>query len=141
MANKVLGTDRSKTAVLGSAVFGANMRGMPPTPVLGLRRYLAKRGNVVLVNEFRTSKTCSNCQNEMPRGRVAWGVYQCITTGCYTTWARDRNASLNIAACFVGHHHGQGRPMALRRQPRQPPPAALPPVHALVAFVRACSLL
>ena len=37
------------------------MPGLEPTPTTGLKRRLAVRLEVIAVNEFRTTITCSNC--------------------------------------------------------------------------------
>jgi len=115
LANLVLGWERNKVCVLGNAVFIASQRGLPPTPTLTLRRYLARSGRVVLVDEYRTSKTCSVCGDEMHKHPGAWSIYHCKS--CKITWSRDRNAALNIAHVYERHHAGQPRPAHLCRQP------------------------
>ena len=113
MANLVLGPKHDKICVLGSAVFNASQRGLPPTPTLAIRRYLARFGRVVLVDEFRTSKTCNVCGHDMLKHPETWSIFNC--QHCKITWSRDVNASRNLATCYVHHHRGQRRPEHLCR--------------------------
>ena len=113
MANLVLGPTHTKVCVLGDAVFNASQKGLPPTPTLAIRRYLARFGRVVLVNEHRTSKTCCCCGGEMHKHPDAWKIFNCRS--CKITWSRDANASRNIAKCYEAHHDGVARPAHLCR--------------------------
>ena len=113
LANLVLGRKRDKVCVLGDAVFNASQKGLPPTPTLAIRRYLARFGRVVLVDEFRTSKTCNICGDEMHKHPKAWTIYSCKR--CKITWSRDRNASMNIANVYRRHQKGTPRPAHLCR--------------------------
>ena len=82
-----------------------------PTKGKGMRKVFEKAGyNVYLIDEFRTSKQCSNCSNvdaqcekfrqvENPRpwrdGKILrHGLVRCTT--CWTMWNRDVNAAINI---------------------------------------------
>ena len=116
LATRVLGPQRDRVCVLGSAVFNASQPGLPPTPTLSIRRYLSRFGRVVLVWEHRTSKTCNLCGSEMLKHPEVWSIYSCKS--CKITWSRDVNASRNLHKVFRHHHLGLARPAHLCRQPR-----------------------
>jgi hypothetical protein len=115
IADTVLGKDHSKVAVFGDAFYPGATRGRAPGPVTAVRNYLAKKGRVVLVNEFRTSCVCSQCDARMNRHREIHALFHCNNNGCNRTWNRDVNASWNIGRCFVAHMRGKDRPSALQR--------------------------
>ena len=101
-----------------------------------MRKGLRKAGYlVVLVDEFRTSARCYNCEceegkcvtfhkckNPRPRRRnqntykeviVRHGLVKC--TKCNGFWNRDKNSSLNILRIMEYHRAGFRRPAYLRR--------------------------
>jgi hypothetical protein len=114
IANDVLGHDHSRIAVFGDAVFAPSFRGMPPAPVSLIRNYLARKGRVILVDEFRTSKVCHQCHNITMQHRSTHATKHCQSV-CHWSWNRDRNAARNIALLFKYHMAGLDRPLALRR--------------------------
>jgi len=116
VANTVLGPDRSRIAVFGDACWGCR-HGVPPSPVKKLRQHLAKLGRVVLVDEYLSSQCCSSCGVRMTRSSKSIRVLHCKSGCTKTTWNRDKNAALNLAACFDAHMAGQQRPPPLRRPP------------------------
>ena len=98
------------------------MRGCAPTKGIGMIRSAAKRFPVFLVHEFRTSKLCSKCHQELEHLEIrknadekkkVWGCKICRNctwtrtrpdSNCNTRekrqqpmyWQRDLNATLNI---------------------------------------------
>jgi hypothetical protein len=99
-----------------------NLSGRAPGPSTAIRRLLQRRGYRVLdVYEAYTSKRCFACkrpdaengpcridQHANGGPRPAWGVRCCCQ--CLTTWARDRNAALNIDYLARKHIEGLTRP-------------------------------
>ena len=111
--------------VFGSAKFAAN------GPIQKLRRKLQERENVVLVelDEFNTSKLCSQCAGEKKeksevegplgpkqeddaehRSRIH-GVRVC--NNCRMTWNRDVNAALNMLYLFKHAQLNHGKRCSL----------------------------
>ena len=109
-----------------------NMRGKRATPGIGTRKMLAKRRyEVVLVDEYRSSKRCSHCgahgeegvteqflRIEHPDDRrdgtvLSWAILRC--TSCGMVWNRDRNAAINLWRIARSELDGNGRPAYLRR--------------------------
>ena len=79
------------------------MKGIMPTMGVGLRRIIGKKFNVVLVDEFRTSKLCSKCYGELEHYNNLHRVLVC--RGCKgsgseiknsTFMNRDMNACMNM---------------------------------------------
>ena len=121
MANRILGPDHRRIAVLGNAVFNASSRGIPPTPTKSMWRRLAQWGLVVLVDEYLTSAICAICHSPNFQHQQVWSIKHCTNSGfgvlpaCGITWQRDRNAALNIATIYEDHMAGRARPEQLRR--------------------------
>ena len=74
-----------------------------PTKGVGLRRVIQKKFNVVLVDEFRTSKLCSKCNCKLENYKNLHRVLVC--RGCKSSGSesknttfmnRDMNACMNI---------------------------------------------
>ena len=101
-----------------------------PTKGLGLRRAFRKRGyQVLLVDEYLTSKICYNCdkrsleafhKRKNPRPYkdntvTVHGLLRCQTVKCKTVWNRDKVASLNIQWIGSEWIERQTRPKCLRR--------------------------
>ena len=45
-----------------------------PTKGVGLRRIISKKFNVVLIDEFKTSKLCSCCHCELENYKLRWQI-------------------------------------------------------------------
>ncbi|KAJ3349047.1 hypothetical protein GGF32_005864 [Allomyces javanicus] len=98
-----------------------NSRGVS-APVRKFLRYLAHAGaRVVLLDEWKTSKTCSLCGSDMPNDRRRWGSKRCRT--CKRIRARDRNACLKLVRVavrdaldvpFPQHWRDRGHPLCER---------------------------
>ena len=138
------------TVAFGAARFEHAMGGQRSGSAGVIRRHLVRKrpGRVCLVDEYNTSKMCSECaappqrlehprmvrhvNNVGDRRIPIYGLCQC-QSGCHMLWNRDVNAAINIRNAFVGEigmaagglfNNGQRnpalRPAHLSRQ--QPPP-------------------
>ena len=105
-----------------------------PVKGKGFRKLFKKAGyQVFLVDEYRTSTMCSNCEhadarceefrrvkNPKPRSRVDYpitlcrGLLRCTT--CNTLWNRDVLGATNIYKISSSAINGDDRPLYLRRQ-------------------------
>jgi len=112
-------------AVIGYGSWSAKrcLRGLPPAPTVGLRlRFQRRRMRVITVPERNTTKTCSNCHEQVTpdEGRLtvyrdgtskpARGIRRCHSVKCGgLRWNRDLNAALNIRAnlCHALTHRGE----------------------------------
>ena len=106
-----------------------SMKHFVPTKGEGLRKLLATRFQVVLVDEFRTSKLCSkpDCHNILSYHRNDCGkkVFRCLTcqecsarlpnTQRSAFMTRDLNSAINIRSLALQWIHCQNRPIAFRR--------------------------
>jgi hypothetical protein len=98
------------------------IRGTPKSGVKRLKRALRSYGaTVVMVDEYKTSKTCSSCHHTVEKvfyqGVECHQVVRCQNTDspCRIYWQRDFNAARNIHNCFLSKLQGQQRPLAMRR--------------------------
>ena len=51
------------------------LKGLAPSPTTGIRRRIGQQYNVVVITEFRTSKTCSRCKGELKEDSSRFKVY------------------------------------------------------------------
>lgn len=113
-------------------------RGLPPSPVQGLRERLVARGlTVVRTPEFWTTKSCSRCGQLLcedasraklnpttGRSQAPHGIRRCTSATCEGPrrlpfrWNRDANAALNIRVNLI-HRLQTGR--WPNRDPQRPP--------------------
>jgi len=128
------GPDTTLTAV-GDWSGGSHHRRLhEPVAGTGLRKVLRKaRYKVLLVDEFRTSRVCSEYMDESgvsekfrrvssPRpwrsGKVVCsGLLRCQT--CQRLWSRDLSAATNIYSTAWSALHGYERPAYLQRPSQQ----------------------
>ena len=98
------------------------MKYIMPTKGVGLRRVIQKKFNVVLVDEFRTSKLCSKCNCELENYKNLHRVLVC--RGCKSSGSeskntafmnRDMNACMNILHISNNWIHSKIRPNAFCR--------------------------
>ncbi|KAI3656402.1 hypothetical protein MP638_000399 [Amoeboaphelidium occidentale] len=99
----------------GGGGFSHNSRGHPPTPNKHRFLELKRRTRCRLVPEFRTSKLCSKCDNELVQSDI-WSIKSCNNNNCWTRWNRDVNGARNIRRVFL-HMNANGgeKPEAFRR--------------------------
>jgi hypothetical protein len=107
------------------------IKGCTPGPSGRLRRELGRYCKVVVIDEFRTSKTCNCCKQRCFRnmrkkvrddetGRITYqnvhSVLHCRNSGCLSmTVNRDVNASRNILEILRAMVDGLERPEPFRR--------------------------
>jgi hypothetical protein len=98
------------------------MKGKPPTPNIGLRRKLRGHIPIIDVDEFRTSKVCNVCKNEVKNACIndksIWRLVKCETCcspNKQVFMNRDVNAAKNILAITHALINGDPRPNAYRR--------------------------
>jgi hypothetical protein len=103
----------------------AHMRFKHPVKGKGYRTLFKRAGyNICLVDEFKTSSYCSNCQNgdqdsKMSNARDEDGnsIHSLlICKKCRILWNRDINGAINILKCLEMKKAGKKRPKFLRRQ-------------------------
>lgn len=115
MVRRITGGNPRTVVALGDASFAHNSKGHASTPTKGLRRRLLGRCRLRMVDEYRTSITCSLCAGDLPKRTRKWQVKVCSDI-CLTSWNRDVNAARNIRAIFLhmNAHVGE-RPECFRR--------------------------
>jgi hypothetical protein len=104
------------------------MKHFIPTKGIGLRKLIAKRFKTISINEFRTSKLCCKCHEELCHMKVQKGdqnkkVFRClICKGCesleskQTTFVtRDLNSALNIRQLALDWMNERKRPLVFQR--------------------------
>lgn len=77
------------------------MKYIMPTKGVGLRRVIQKKFNVVLVDEFRTSKLCSRCNCELEHYNNLHRVLVC--RGCKSSGSESKNTTFmnrDMNACM-----------------------------------------
>ena len=108
----------------GAAKISPTGRGEVSVPTTSLAHKCMKKFCTVLVDEFRTSKCCRRCKEELcvlkreadGAAREIRGLRCCRSSNCRKTHylvSRDLNAALNILDCYVA---GENRPGHLRRK-------------------------
>jgi hypothetical protein len=101
--------------------FGANFNGRPchkgdvagPVVVKGIRRALAARRVVVMVDEFRSSKCHHECGTVMAADPT--DVREKVCPSCLCKVDRDVNAACNIGSVVAHYFVDKQRPLHLRR--------------------------
>jgi len=104
------------------------MRNYLPTPGIGLKRKLEKYFKIITVDEFRTSKICSNCNRELEKFMIrknpkpykkgyvkVHSLLRCKNVICNKLWDRDVNASINMVRIITNYIKNNSRPLALKR--------------------------
>lgn len=97
-----------------------NLRGTAPMMSTKLFRKVSRSACVVVVNEFKTSKLCSCCHQQMTQFRKQFRMKRCTNSDCIrTVWDRDINASINILNLFLYaclSRNGKARPAEFSRR-------------------------
>lgn len=131
MADRVAPKDEKVLLVYGAADFPHAMKGNVASAYKRLKKTLALRSNVTLVEvgECNTSQKCCRCHERMKNARkeVVDGdrirqepIHAVkVCPHCCTTWNRDLNASRNIAHIFNMLRSGKERPEDFRPQNKQ----------------------
>jgi hypothetical protein len=124
------------TVMFGDWAQKHQMKFLEPTKGIGMRRLFKRAGlKVLLVDEHRTSCTCSGCGGHNEKFREvqnprSWmraknptvlrnGLLKCTT--CQELWNRDRNSSLNILKVARCAAEGLERPAHLQFSGATPP--------------------
>ena len=84
------------------------MKNFISTPNKGIRKLIAKNFDIIIVDEYKTSKLCHNCCSENDNKKYKVNnhyrkfhkVLVCQNEKCCTIWNRDMNGSLNILKIF-----------------------------------------
>lgn len=97
------------------------MKYLMPSQGIGLRRLINKRFNMVMVDEYRTSKLCSQCHEKLESYKGLYRIRFC--SHCYNNrseskccfFNRDANACMNML--FLSHEwlYHQTRPIQYTR--------------------------
>ena len=77
------------------------MKYIMPTKGVGLRRVIQKKFNVVLVDEFRTSKLCSHCNCELEHYNNLHRVLVC--RNCKSSGSESKNTTFMNACMNMLH--------------------------------------
>lgn len=131
MADSIAPRCEKVLLVYGAADFPHAMKGNIASAYKRLKKTLALRSNVKLVEvgECNTSQKCCQCHQKMKNAKkeVVIGneisqesIYAVkVCPHCSTTWNRDLNASRNIAHIFNVLRSGKERPEVFRPQRNQ----------------------
>ena len=137
---KTMGPPATTVVFMGDWCDKRHQRFNEPVKGIGFRQVFRKAGyKVYLVDEFKTSKKCSECQavndnegicekfryvkNPKPKSRLrrpiieCHGLVRCNT--CLRLWNRDPNAASNIWVAANAAVYGNERPQYLRRTQNQ----------------------
>ena len=100
----------------GDACPRHNVKGAPPAPNMPFFRRFKEKATCVLVGEFRTSKNCSSCLQEMKQMKLH-RLKRCKNNACpRDVWNRDNNASISIPNLMLWTHVHGDRPKAFSRK-------------------------
>ena len=134
---KVIGSPATTVVFMGDWCDRQHRRFNEPVKGKGFRQLFRKAGyQVFLVDEFKTSKMCSECQadgaicetfrhvkNPKPKSRQRFPTITCHglvrCTNCGRLWNRDPNAASNIWVLGNAAVNNEERPQYLRRTPNE----------------------
>lgn len=105
---KTFETDKPLTLIYGNWSCRKQFKNFAPTPGIGLRRKLAKKFNVYLLDEYCTSCKCAKChketdytkpreykKNDEKKTVSVHSLLRCQNEECSKLWNRDVNATVN----------------------------------------------
>jgi hypothetical protein len=137
LARKIVGKGKKKEEVcIGFGDWSQQdrfLKGTEKAPVKKFRSVLRTMATVIKIDEYRTSKTCSECYLK-PYSKVknvrhlkvqkdgktksvkCHEVLRCKNNECKIYWQRDRNASRNIYTLLKYIKEGSERPASMRRK-------------------------
>ena len=105
---KTFETDKPLTLVYGNWSCKKQLRNFAPTPGIGLRRKLAKKFNVYILDEYCTSCKCAECHQETDYTKTreyekdgekktvnVHSLLRCQNEECSKLWNRDVSATVN----------------------------------------------
>lgn len=114
---KTFETDKPLTLVYGNWSCKKQLANFAPTPGIGLRRKLAKKFNVYLLDEYCTSCKCASCHKETDYTKTreyvkddekktvyVHSLLRCQNEECSKLWNRDVNATVNqyyLTTCIL----------------------------------------
>jgi hypothetical protein len=134
MVDKITKKRRNVVLAYGSANVGSCVRHNPPIAAKAFRRRCQQKCKVVMIDEYRTSRVCSECGGNLKqmkgekvpehdkapqewKRKSIWAVQVC--QDCGMVWNRDRNASINILSIFHSLISTGERPAPFRRPARK----------------------
>ena len=91
----------------GAAKFNPTGKHELSSPTSALSKRCSEHYSIVFVDEFRTTKCCNKCGNELKEmkreGREIRGLRCCRSSNCLKSHlvSRDLNAALNILTCYL----------------------------------------
>lgn len=125
---KKYGKSTDCTVIIGDFEKDKNMRGKEPTINKKIRKIFRLNGyKTYLINEFRTSKLCNNCENEtknylrryskkLSKYILVWGLVCCTNSNCELIFNRDVNACKNMLKIVRSIIKTGKRPVSYRRK-------------------------
>jgi len=125
---KTFGSSNEICIAYGDWSRSTQMKHFVPTKGIGLRKLIARRFLLVMVNEFRTSKLCCHCHKELCHMHVqkenkTKTLFRCLVCkGCVSSESektafitRDLNSAINIRNLAHQWVHFQTRPSVFSR--------------------------
>ena len=117
--------DKSKKVLIGFGDWSTQkdsiIKGHKRGPVVALKRVLKKWvNNLILVDEFRTSKLCYKCHHKTEKMSYnnikVNSVLRCTNNECRIVIDRDINGCKNIFKLFKRSLEGEERPDCFKRK-------------------------
>ena len=148
LVSEICGTsvhsEQAKTVVgYGDACMSRNTKGTAPMASSRIVKALSERAKVIMTDEFRSSKLCSSCYQEMEGELVeddegnqsrSFGLRRCSNSDCLCTlWDRDCNASITICLTLIRNLCGEEVPEEFRRKETGEPVVEMPHTEDVLA--------
>jgi len=118
---KVYGCPEDVVICYGNWSESQQMKYLMPSQGIGLRRLVGKRFEIVMVDEYRTSKLCNQCHRKLEHYQSLYRVLVCRhcqssrseSKCCF--FNRDSNACMNMLYLAREWLHNRMRPLEYRR--------------------------